>query len=184
MSEFTLTAASPLGGHAAHFDGAELAEVTDRALVSFAVPLAGGDTFAAALGIALPAPGHTARSGEEMLLMGLGPDQGLAMLPLGEGPTVEALRARLGGLAYLTEQTDAWVILRLMGPKALAALERICPVDLHLEAFPEGRVARTVMEHLGAIVLREGPESFLLMSASSSARSFLHAVETSLRNVC
>jgi len=39
------------------------------------------------------------------------------------------------------------------------------------------------MEHMGAIVLRDGPDSFLLLSASSTARSYLHAVEISLRNV-
>jgi sarcosine oxidase subunit gamma len=39
------------------------------------------------------------------------------------------------------------------------------------------------MEHLGTIVLRDGTDSFLLLSAHSSAESFLHAVETSIRNV-
>jgi methylglutamate dehydrogenase subunit D len=39
------------------------------------------------------------------------------------------------------------------------------------------------MEHLGTILLREADDRFLLMSASSSARSFLHGLETSLRNV-
>ena len=34
-----------------------------------------------------------------------------------------------------------------------------------------------------AIVLREEGDRFLLLSASSSAESFLHAVETSLENV-
>jgi sarcosine oxidase subunit gamma len=39
------------------------------------------------------------------------------------------------------------------------------------------------MEHLGVLILRSGDDEYLLLSASSSARSFLHAVETSLRNI-
>ena len=39
------------------------------------------------------------------------------------------------------------------------------------------------MEHLGTIIIRTEQDTFLLLSASSSAGSFLHAVETSIRNV-
>ena len=60
-------------------------------------------------------------------------------------------------------------------------LERLCPLDLHESAFPVGAAQRTVMEHMGAVILREGTDEFLLLSASSSAASFLHAVKTSIR---
>jgi sarcosine oxidase subunit gamma len=179
VAEFTLAPAPPLGGYAASFDGAALPEVSDLALVSIAVPLDGRDALAAALGAPLPEAGGTAAFGGGRLL-GLAADQAFALLPLdGAGGLAE----RVGGAGYCTDQTGGWVMLRLTGPDALAALERICPLDLHPDRFPEGRVARTVMEHLGAVLLREGPDAFLLMSASSSARSFLHAVETSIRNV-
>jgi sarcosine oxidase subunit gamma len=39
------------------------------------------------------------------------------------------------------------------------------------------------MEHMGAIVARTGDETYLLLSASSSAKSFAHAVEVSAKNV-
>ena len=55
--------------------------------------------------------------------------------------------------------------------------------SLYPDAFVEGAAARTVMEHLGVLILRTGPDAYLLLSASSSAGSFLHAVETSLVNV-
>jgi sarcosine oxidase subunit gamma len=42
---------------------------------------------------------------------------------------------------------------------------------------------RTVMEHLGVLILRTGDDAFMLLSASSSAKSFLHALETSVANV-
>lgn len=54
--------------------------------------------------------------------------------------------------------------------------------DLDAAAFPPGRVARTLMAHLGAVVLRDGAERSLTLSAGSSARSF-HAVESSLRDL-
>ena len=71
----------------------------------------------------------------------------------------------------------------MSGTGVRVALERICPLDLDDQAFPEGRVARTAMEHLSVIILRDGPDSFLLMSPRSSARSFRHAVELSVENV-
>ena len=83
----------------------------------------------------------------------------------------------------MTIQTDAWVILRISGPLALKALERICPINLEPDVFLENDIARTIMEHLGSIVICEKVGSYLVMSASSSAKSFLHALETSLQNV-
>ena len=91
--------------------------------------------------------------------------------------------ARLNGAAYTTDQTDVWVALGLSGAARGAALERICPIDLHPDAFAVDDAARTVMEHLGVLILRTDADEYLLLSASSSARSFLHAVETSLRNI-
>ncbi|MBT8415130.1 MAG: hypothetical protein KJO30_12445, partial [Boseongicola sp.] len=55
------------------------------------------------------------------------------------------------------------------------------PLDLDPDTFPTGSAARTVMEHLGAMIVRVDDTRFWLMSARSSAMSFLHAVETSCR---
>ena len=84
---------------------------------------------------------------------------------------------------YVTIQTDAWVILRVSGTSALKALERICPVNLDPKIFQKNDMVRTMMEHLGSIVICEEKDSYLLLSASSSAKSFLHSVEVSLKNV-
>ena len=76
-----------------------------------------------------------------------------------------------------------WVMLEISGPKSREALARLCTLDLHADTFAEGEVARTMMEHLGVIILRNAPDSFILLSARSSAKSFLHAVETSIDNI-
>jgi len=104
----------------------------------------------------------------------------LVVFPHAEPDAAKRVNAELKGAAYTTDQTDNWVVLALSGPLALAALERLCPIDLHDSSFPIDSSARTVMEHMGAVICRTGEDSFLLMSASSSAASFLHAVETSL----
>jgi len=84
---------------------------------------------------------------------------------------------------YTTDQTHAWVALEVSGPDTNLALERICPLDLSLRSFPNDAFGRTVMDHIGAIVIRIQDDRFFLLSASSLAVSYLHAVETSYRNV-
>ena len=186
MAEITLQAASPLGGLDVTVGGTRLRERDDLALVSAAIPLGGEGAFEKALregfGLAMPGPRMSEGSGEMRAIRSTA-DQCLLIFPHAAPDAEAVVREKLGGAAYTTEQTDAWVRLELSGPLALPALERLCMLDLHPAPFPEGAAARTVMEHMGAVLIRTGAEAFLLFSASSSARSFLHAVETSLRNV-
>jgi methylglutamate dehydrogenase subunit D len=182
VPDFTLTAEPFLGGYSRDFDGTTLVEVTDVSITSIAQPLGGREALATAVrsawGCALPAPGETAKAGNGHRLFCTGPD---SFLLTGTGVGDPAAKA-LKGAAYVTDQSDAWVTLRLTGPLARPALERICPIDLHPDALPVKAFARTVMEHLGAILLVEGADDFTLMSASSSAKSFLHGIEVSLAN--
>lgn len=177
-----------LDGFQATIGGTDLTEVTDLAIVSIAVPLGGEAAFDAALdkvfGIERPAPGQSVLAADgQSRFFWTSPDQ-LFLLTVEMSPwAADDVRKKLGDTAYVTLQSDNWVALRLSGGKARDALERICPLDLHSTAFAEGQVSRTLMEHMGAFILREAPDSFLLLSASSSAQSFLHAVETSLHNV-
>ena len=189
MAEFALAVRTPLDGYARTFGGVTLAEVSGPSLVSAAVPQGGDDAFAAGLaegfGAGRPETGSSAAGNKfGARVLGMQPDQ---MFILFEPPDpdrpAETAAAALGGAGYVTDQTDSWAMLRIAGTGVRAALERICMLDLDGAAFPEGRVARTVMEHLAVIILRDGADSFLLMSPRSSARSFLHAVELSVANV-
>ena len=171
-----------LGGYARDFGDTRLVEITDMALISLAMPLGGRDklqkTIKSLWGCDLPDPGKSAAANPPgTRLLCLGPDSFMALLDGNPDPAQESLQ----GAGYTTDQSDNWVILRLAGSLALPALERICPIDLHGQN--PGDFARTAMEHMGAIILREGERDFLLLSASSSAKSFLHAVETSIENV-
>ncbi len=182
-----MLAAEPfLGGHTLDLGDVAVSEATDISIVSIATPLGGGDALASAVqaawGCALPAPrGTTTTSDGSITLMFSTPDQTLAILPGVEGLAVNDIAAKLGDAGYYTEQTDNWVGLRVSGAKVISAIERICPLDMAL--MPVGGAERTVMEHLGVFIMREAEDRFLLLSGSSSAKSFLHAVELSMRNV-
>lgn len=91
-----------------------------------------------------------------------------------------AVQEKLGDAGYYVEQTSNFVLLELDGPLARDALARLTALNLADSAFAEGSAQRTVMEHMGATVVRTGADAFLLIGASSMARSFAHAIETSL----
>ncbi|MEM8950928.1 MAG: sarcosine oxidase subunit gamma [Pseudomonadota bacterium] len=188
MPSLQLEAELPLGGFRESFDETELAEVADIAIVSLAIPLQGEAAFEAALldayGVERPAAGQSviSKDGRTRFLW-TAQDQLFALIDSASPTTASDVAAKLDGKAYVTLQSDNWVALRLAGSLARTALERICPIDLDASAFPKDRVARTAMEHMGAFICRDGENSFLLLSASSSANSYLHAVRTSLQNV-
>lgn len=179
-----LTRAAILGGYDRSIGGIRLRERTELALVSLALPRGQeGEAERAidsAFGLDLPEPGDSVTTGTHRLVW-MGTDQMMLVFE-NDAPLAEpGVRAALEGACYTTSQTDGWVILSVSGTGTREALSRICPIDLHERAFQIGNATRTTMEHMGAMVLRDGDESFLLFSASSSAKSFLKAVEDSIR---
>ena len=188
MSEFVLTPHAPLGGFHRDFDGITLAEVTGMSLVSIAPPLGGETGLETALknayGAAMPQTGSSTLSTDGgVRFIGLQPGQIFVLFPHEGDEAIRVVAEKLGDSGYYTDQSDSWAMLRISGPKCIEALERICMLDLSPETFPVDTATRTLMEHLGVILIRESATSFLLMSARSSAKSFLHAVETSAVNV-
>ncbi len=188
MADSTLIAENPLRGFDRNHAGIVVAEISGFSLVSIASPLGGEDALRAAihswLGISWPQVGSSTFSRKDKTrLLGLQRDQIFAMFDHPGDHAVRVISNQLGEAGYYTDQTDSWVMLRVSGAKSRTALERICPIDLDPKAFSPGAVTRTVMEHHGAIILRDGQNSFVLLSARSSARSFLRAVERSVDNI-
>lgn len=188
MAKTLLQTRSPLDGFDHDFAGTRLREVTPLALVAIAEPMRGKAKLKAAVksayGCAMPSATKSVLSKDgKTRIVSMQPDQYFALFET-KNPDAEGLvRKALGDAGYYTDQTHSWTAVELSGPKALEALERICPIDLHHSVFPLNASARTTMEHMGATIIRTGKESYLLMSASSSAISFLHAVETSVKYV-
>ena len=190
MSNFNFELAPVLGGFSQQTQGVTITEQTTLGIVSVACPNGGDDALAAsvksAFGCALPSiTGVEASESGTMHWLGLQPQQWFVVFEheADKGAPLATIKDKLGDSAYCTDQSDSWVSLEVVGPLAIRALERICPVDLHIDSFPVGTVARTTMEHLGVIITRTGGDQFLMMSAASSADSFLHAITTSVKNI-
>lgn len=188
MPDISLKAKSPLDGFVRDFAGISVWEVTGRAIVSASVPHGGEAALNGKLqdgyAVDIPAVGESLHSQtDNACLMGVTRDQFFILFDeMGEVPLVR-VRDRLGEAAYLTDQSDSWVLLSVSGPQARAALERICMLDLNPGRFQPGQVARTSMEHMGVIILCEDRDTYLLLSLRSSAKSFLHAVIKSAESI-
>jgi len=184
--DFTLEATPLLGGLNKDIAGNKLKERDDVAIVSIAVPQGGDDALTEALranwGLEFPEATLSTIMGETRAIR-TSPDQILLVFPHEQPNANAVIRETLNGAGYTTDQTDNWVVLEISGPDVSAAMERLSPVDLSPETFGYNASARTMMEHMGALVVRTGDDAFWLMSASSSAGSFLHAVETSFNYV-
>ena len=188
MVEFTLVSAPPLAGYSESFGTITLSAPADLAIVNMAIPL-GEDAKAmsavkSGYGVELPEPGKSMKTTKgDARLVRLAPDQAFAIFTHPTPDAEEAAAKHTKTALYLTDQTDVWSGLEISGVGARSALERVCPLDLHPSAFAVDDAARTVMEHLGVLIIRTGEDSYLLLSASSSAGSFLHMLETSIKNV-
>ncbi len=188
MAEFELTANTILNGYRTESEGISISEVTGKAIVSIATANNQEGALQKAIiqffQVDIPAVGESVITRyNNGCLLGLQPAQFFFIFDASLPNPVKAIEKALGSSAYLTDQSDSWVMISLAGSYSRLALERICPIDLHPEVFHIGRVARTSMEHLSVIIHREAAEKFLMLSPRSSAASFLQAIETSVRNV-
>ncbi|WP_306151432.1 sarcosine oxidase subunit gamma [Roseovarius sp. MMSF_3281] len=186
MPEFSLISAPPLAGYDETLGGIRLRAPEGLAIVSIALPL-GGEAAAekavkSAYGAALPEMGQSVLAGDARLVR-LGVDQAFVIFDHTEPNAEGVVAGKLKDKAYTTDQTDVWVGLEISGAGCREALERICPLDLHPDAFAVNQAARTVMEHLGVLIIRTGEAAYLLLSASSSAGTFQHALHQSMKNV-
>ena len=179
---------SPLGGVEIELDGFNITEVTDKSLVMVALPR---DKFSdiessidKSCGLKLPEMEHSTESKDSSItLWRLQKNQVLAYFTY-EGHDAESrLSSQLNAPAYYTDQSDTWAMIRVSGNRSRDVLERICPIDLSPEVFSVGSVSRTIMEHIGTIIFRDGDDSYVLLTMRSFGRSMLHAIEVSADNV-
>ena len=144
--------------------GLRLSEPSHVRLTSIA-PLRGQErAVAEALGDTLPAPGQSAKAnGVELIWFGMG-----TYLALGE------ISANLTGKAALTDQSDAWTLVELEGPRADDVLARLAPVDFRLSQFAVGATARTEIAHMMGSVTRLAQDRFRVMVFRSMAKTLVH----------
>jgi len=187
VSNYQLNAEIPLAGYSYHFDGVDLFEIRNRAMVSMATPkdgeLALECQLKQAYGLGMPDMGQWLSSDvDHTQFLRLQDDLCFVLFDYSADRAMEKFTEKISE-AYFSEQSDSWVMLRLSGEKSREALARICPVDLHPGVFKPGCVTRTVMEHIGTIIVCEAEQEYTLMALRSYAGSFLHAIELSIKNV-
>ncbi len=186
-----LTPITPLGGTTLRSEtiGAlRIAEGDDWALASVAARAGQAQAVGAGLreltGLDLPGPGGMASAGDWRALW-LSPESWLLAAPLAQEPDIaDTVKRPVGDGASVTEQTDAWVRFDITAPdddRLWPLLERLCNIDPAC-AGP-GTATRTVMEHLAAILLREGAGRAAVLGARSSAASLHHALVAAARSV-
>ncbi|GAB4260851.1 MAG: hypothetical protein Kow0013_04810 [Pararhodobacter sp.] len=160
---------------AATIGALRIAPVTHGRITAIA-PYPGADIDAglAPLGVRFPAPGTVSASGAARLVW---TGRALAFL-FGAAPP-----DGLAPLAAVSDQTDGWAWMHVSGPDAPALLARLCPLDLRPESFPPGRVARSLIGHMQAIILRDAPEAFEIGVFRSMAETLHHDLTEAARRL-
>jgi heterotetrameric sarcosine oxidase gamma subunit len=163
-----LIAKSALEGRSVTLGAVSLAEVAVGPITSLAVFPGGAKAVAKALkglGLTFPEPNCFAEK-RGVRIVWTGRDQ--AFLIGIEPPAIEG--------AAVTDQTDGWAVLGVSGSGTVDALARLVPVDLRLTAFPVGRVLRTQVNHMNAVILRTGDYAVEIMVFRSMARTAWHEI--------
>lgn len=91
---------------------------------------------------------------------------------LAEGALYLELKDKLNGIASVSEQSHARVIIRVSGPRSRSVLAKGTPVDLHAHEFPVGACAVTQMAHIGIHMVRTGGDAFEISVPRGFAESF------------
>lgn len=82
----------------------------------------------------------------------------------------------------VTDQSDGWVGFRLAGAAAADVLMRLVALDLRLSAFPVGSAARSGLNHMPMVLLRE-EGGFALLTFRSMARTAWHEIAEAMARV-
>ncbi|TCL09927.1 sarcosine oxidase subunit gamma [Shimia isoporae] len=132
------------------------------------------DALKSAHGMAFPAANRaTGKEGARAIWFG----QGQAILV---GPEADA---SLGAMAAMTDQSDAWAVVRLEGEGAEDVLARLVPVDLRSSVFKRGHTARSMLQHMMVSITRVGDNAFQIMAFRSMARTLVHELEIAMKGV-
>ena len=157
--------------------GATLSEAAPDVLMSI-MPYAGREeatsaALKAAHGIEMPAPNRVSEAaGTRAIWSGAG-----------QAMVTTTLEPTLAQHAALTDQSDAWAVLRLSGAGAEAVMARLTPIDLNGAVFKPGHSARTQFAHMNAVVSRISGDSFEVMVFRSMAKWAVHEIEIAMKGV-
>lgn len=189
MARQTLNAVTALGDYSFNLDGISLTEMTDMRLLSIGFSPSDSsrvaDALSATLSLELPATGSrsiaelsdsTNTDSAGRTLLGLQREQLWLLSSSHDNKTIPSHVSSADAPIWITDQSDAWVVLNASGSRSSEVLERLCPLDLSSEKFTDTSVARTAFEHMSVIILKISETQFYLLTPRSSVQSFAHAV--------
>lgn len=188
MPEHRLQPLAPLGGPSPRVDelpGIRIAENTGVALASVACRLNREAEFAEAakrfFGFAMPGPGRFAGKAPYAAIW-TGVEQWFVEAPFESHEDIARIvKDGLGDLASVTEQTDGWVRFDVEGPGVPGVFERLSPLDIR--AMQADMASRTLIEHLGCIVVcRKAGSRVSVLGPRSAAASLHHALMAAARS--
>jgi len=186
-----LVASSPLNGFHLEVKGAQCREDTGYAIASVTATKGDMKALSAAITsgfrVALPAPGKAVtigngkRNSKSDMILSSARDQVFICCHLSPEAHLAQVTKACGHVASITDQSDAWARISLSGPACPMIMERLCSVDTRLAVFPPGSVARTQIEHMGVIIIRQTASAamkhhFVLLTPRSSAHDLAHAL--------
>ena len=182
MAELVLHAASAIVGLPFAAGRAQLLAAQPAAIVSVA-PFKGQFEAASAIvktriGVGLSVAGRYADGDEgRVLWAGLG-----QWFVAGNHGLAAELVGLLTGKAAVSDQSDGWCLLALIGEGSRDVMARLCPLDVSVEAFPEGSVARTEFAQMMALVTAI-PGGFGVMVMRSFVASALRDLRDAMASV-
>lgn len=149
--------------------------------------LRGGPEVSLAIGGAFgaPPPLEPLRAAAEdgRAALWLGPDEWLLIAEDGGPELGDALAAALAGFPHsLVDATHRQCAIELVGPGAARLLNAGVPLDLDLEAFPAGMVARTLLLKAEITLWRREAERFRLEVGRSFAPYVASILDASARD--
>ena len=189
MSDFRLKAVPALGGIGygpIEIGGYRLEENPGLALASVASRNGESERVRSILGDMLgttpPGPGKLSNGQGGMQSFWTGPDQWMVSAPHETHELLaRELKDKFENAASVTEQNDAWACLEVSGPDLTSLLERLSAFDS--QALHEGDAVRTVIEHVGCIVLcLETRRRCRMFAGRSFAHSLHHALQNGLKS--
>jgi len=90
---------------------------------------------------------------------------------------------KLTKFAMLTDQSDAWVVLRISGDLVEDVLMRLSPVDVRFKRFKTGVVVRTGLQHVNVTLHRIGANTIDVYGFRSMAKTLCHDLTQALTTV-
>lgn len=138
------------------------------------------ELFRTQFGVA-PPDGPRRASRGDVGIAGIGPQAWLATRDNAGNAFAPSLRAVLGDCASVADQSDAYAILRLAGPKVRETLAKLVPIDIHPRGFQVNAVAQTLCGYVNVMLWRledtaQHDPAFEIWAGRSLAASLYQAI--------